>query len=333
MKHVICLALALCITAAIPTGVSQQGASSPFVSMMIDISGSLHPTENQSTAERDNIKNMYNALTKERIPSTMFLTQDVSASQLALYLTQLGLYGDIEFGISGNSSDEKLSTMPYSKQLAILEGSKKYASAAHVCGKNEKPITGFKPQSFDQNEDTYRALDTMGIRYDAGFQAGILYAPGHEKDVWPYPVEGHKFYAVPLSVYFSSGENMPLQDSYFQEHGLDASQWYNALAAKFNETRGNREPLVFGLTTSVSGSGDYLAALKKFISYAKSENATFANATALVDMAQSGSYASGEAPVKAPSTGCSTCDQKKSSETSNTTLTIFVSMNNTTNSK
>lgn len=269
-------------------------------------------------------------MTKEKIPSTMFLTQDVSSSQLALYLTQLGLYGDVEFGISGNSSGEKLSSMPYSEQLAILEGSKKYASAAHVCGKNEKPITGFKPQSFDQNEDTYRALDSMDIRYDAGYQAGILYAPGHEKDVWPYPVEGHKFYAVPLSVYAGSGKSIALQDSHFQESGLEANQWYDALVSKFNETRGNNEPLVIGLTTSISGSGDYLAALNKFISYAKSENASFVNATTLLDMTQSESNSLPAVPAKAPSTGCSACEQKKSSSVSNTNLTISVSMNNTT---
>ena len=52
------------------------------------------------------------------------------------------------------------------------------------------------PPLFDQNEDTYKVMDDLGIKYDAGFQEGIIYAPGHENDVWPYNVEGYGFYAV-----------------------------------------------------------------------------------------------------------------------------------------
>ena len=59
--------------------------------------------------------------------------------------------------------------------------------------------------------------------------------------------------------------------------GLGADEWYDALAAKFNEIKGQDEPLVISLTTSISGNGDYLDALKRFIELAKSENAAFVN--------------------------------------------------------
>lgn len=329
MKSIIYAVLAIWILSTIPTAMSQTGNSQAVVNLMIDVSAPLNPADEQSEVDRDNIKNIYNSMIKENIPSTWFLTQDVASSETALYLTQLGLYGDIEFGISGNHSGEKLSSQPYSKQLAILEGSKKYASAAHVCGKNEKAITGFKPQSFDQNQDTYKALDAMGMQYDAGFQSGILYAPGHENDVWPYLVEGHTFYAVPMSTYTLSDKRMVLSDSYFKESGLNGSQWYDALAAKLNETRSIDEPLVISLTTSISGLGDYLAALKKFIAYARSEDASFVNTSQLVDMGSAGVHNLSALPVRINgSTGCRVCDQSKNNNISNAPLTISLNMSN-----
>jgi hypothetical protein len=335
---IIYLVLALFVLVTIPTGMSQQGSSQQIVNLMVDVTGSLHPNDEQSAVERDNIANVYNAMIRDKIPSTWFLTQDVSSSHIVLYLTQLGLYGNIEFGIAGNHSDEKLSALPYSEQLAILESAKRFASAAHVCGKNEKNILGFKPQSFDQNQDTYKALDVIGIQYDAGFQSGILYAPGHENDVWPYPVEGHNFYAVPISNYIISGKKVALQDIYFKESGLGASQWYDALEAKFNEASAKNEPLVVSLTTFISGSGDYLNAFNKFIEYAKSKNASFVNSTQLVDMAKAGVYSVSAIPTTTNvSTGCKACDQTRNNQTkndniSNETITIFVDMYNTTRS-
>ena len=71
--------------AAVPEGMSQQ-ESSQVVNLMIDVSGSATPTEEQSADDRDNIANVYNSMIKDKIPSTMFLTQDVSASSLVLYL-------------------------------------------------------------------------------------------------------------------------------------------------------------------------------------------------------------------------------------------------------
>jgi hypothetical protein len=322
MKNLVWPVLALCIFATMHTGMSQN-SSQPTVNLMIDVSGSPLPAEDQAKAESD-LRNVYNAMNKDSISSTMFLPQDVSGTQLSLYVTQIGLYGNNEFGMSGNHSDEKLSTMPYSQQLAILKSSKNYADSCHACGQNEKPILGFKPQSFDQNQDTYKALDEIGLEYDAGFQAGLLYAPGHENDVWPYLVEGHKFYAVPVSTYTLNGKKVVLQDSYFKDNGLSASQWHDALVGKLDEIQGKDEPLVFGITTSISGSGDYLDALKNFISYATSKNASFVTTKQLVDMAKAGVHDVSALPSTNESTGCPTCGK------SDATITITqIATNNT----
>jgi len=298
------------ILAMIPIADSQIEESQPIVNLMIDVFGSPVYTEEQLKVEKEGLTNIYNAMQENHQPSTMFLPEN-AADKVGLYLTQLGLFGDIEFAMAGNNSDEKLSSKSYAEQLSILKSSKDMAGRCHSCGINEKPILGFKPQSFDQNEDTYKALDEMDIQYNAGFQAEVVYAPGHEKDVWPYLVEGHEFYAVPVSTWDVSGKKMVLQDKYFQDSKLSASQWYDALVGKLEDIQGKDEPIVILLTTSVSGSADYLEALKDFLDYAQSKNAVFVNTKQLVDMAKAGVHDASILPEKNESE-CKSCNKEKS---------------------
>ena len=59
------LVLSLFILAAIPEGMSQQERSQ-VVNLMIDVSGSATPTEEQSADDRDNIANVYNSMIKDK---------------------------------------------------------------------------------------------------------------------------------------------------------------------------------------------------------------------------------------------------------------------------
>ncbi|MCK9566414.1 MAG: hypothetical protein M0Q43_10235, partial [Methanothrix sp.] len=224
---------------------------------------------------------------------------------------------------SGSHSGEKLSTKSYSDQKAILQKSKEYIESCRVCGENEITARGFMPQSFDQNKDTYKALDDLGIEYDTGFQAGLIYAPGHQDDVWPYQVKGYNFYAVPVSTCSLSGQKVPLQDKYFNDSGLTSAQWYDALVGKFEEAQGNNEPEVIVLTKSVSGSGDYLDALKRFLDYAISKDAKFVTTMNLVNMSREEGYV----PPSPTSGKCITCGQDGGESN---TIEIAVLKNNTT---
>jgi hypothetical protein len=179
------------------------------------------------------------------------------------------------------------------------------------------------PQSYSQNQDTYKVLDDLLIKYNTGFQAEFIYSPGHQSAVWPYLVEGHKFYAVPVSTYTYSGKMMVLQDSYFNETGLNASEWYDSLVGKFDEIQGKDVPLVISLTRAISGSGEYFDALKRFIDYAISKKASFITTNQLVEMTKAGVRNVSELPVVSDSNECLTCDQGQRN------ANITVSMNNT----
>jgi hypothetical protein len=291
MKYIAYSIAAICLFGMILAGESQAANKPVILNIMLDMDSPASPTEDQLIEVEKNFIPINNAMSSEPqdLNYTLFLVRDVSEGK-RLYIARIGLDPSLELGISGNHSNEKLSTKPYEEQEAILRRNKEFVTAAKVCGTNVINVKGFKPQSFDQNEDTYKALDELGIEYNTGFQAGILYAPGHENDVWPYKVEGHKFYAVPVSFVTLSGEKMPLDDRYAMDKGLSGTQWYDLLANKLDEVSGKDEPMVVSLSTSVSGQGEYLDAYKRFIDYAKSKEVRFANTIDLVNMARSGSH-------------------------------------------
>jgi len=289
------IALVCFLTIAL-AGASQAIEKPAIINVMVDMKVPESPTEDQLNEAMNHIFSIAGVSTYELANSeiksinwTIFLVNEASLGN-RLALAQLGLDPSVEFGISGNQSDEKLSMKSYEDQKAILERAKEIVAACKVCGTNVIVPMGFMPQSFDQNEDTYRVLDDIGIIYNAGFQAGVLYAPGHENDVWPYKVEGHDFYAVPMSTIDLSGEKVPLDDRLMKNKGITASKWYDLLVDKLNEVSEKDMPMVISLSSSVSGKGDWLEAYKNFVEYAVSAEARFVNTIDLVDMSRSGSH-------------------------------------------
>jgi hypothetical protein len=318
------LVVALCFMALL-IGLTSAQNETTIVNLMTTTDIAAHPTQDQINSSLSNLMQLYGAIQPFGVKGTIFVTGDMANLDTRMILARTASDG-FEIGISGNNSDEKLSSKSYAEQKNLLANILNFAGACYVCGQNKMIVKGFMPQSFDQNQDTYKALDDIGIQYDAGFQSGLLYTPGHENDVWPYSVQGHNFYAVPVSTYDLSGKKVVLQDRYFKDNGLSASQWYDALAGKFDQIQGKDEPLVISLTTSVSSSGDYLDALKRFKAYAISKGARFVTTSQLVDMAKTGIRdVSALAPEANASANCPTCGQASNE------AKITVYSNNATN--
>ena len=289
MKWTIFATILACILIISPLG-SAQPVNKSVVNLLIDADIPTSASKEQYAEASALLHEIYMQLDNRDLSATFFATQDMIQTYGRLRLTYIGENPNFELAMSGNSSDEKLSAKSYSEQKTILQESIKYIEACKVCGLNEITANGFVPPSFDQNEDTYKVLDELGIEYDAGFQAGVIYAPGHQDDVWPYKLEGHNFYAVPVSTYGLSGKKVPLQDRYFNENALSSAQWYDALVGKFNEAQGKDEPMVIVITKSVSASGDYFDAFKKFLDFATSKHATFVTTMGLVNMSREEGY-------------------------------------------
>jgi hypothetical protein len=176
--------------------------------------------------------------------------------------------------------------MSDAEQGKLLNKSYEMLYSCYVCGGQHIDIKGFMPQAFDQNEDTFKNLQNLGIVYDAGFQVGNIYRSGHESDTWPYPIDGYNLTAVPISTYSLNGERIYFSDRYIRdEKKLSGSQWYDLLVKKFDESAKGGDPMVVIFSTAVSGSGDYLDAYKKFVEYANAKGARFVATSQLVEMA------------------------------------------------
>ena len=286
-----------------------------IINAMIDFDSPATPTPDQVTQAFNSMVGLTNAIDPKGLNATIFASSDVVTSQ-KLYVTIFGQKTNHELALNGNTNDEKLSSMPYSKQLELLTTAQKNINSAHVCGGKVVSIRGFRPQSFDQNNDTLKVLDGLGFLYDAGFVVGTLYMPGHKNDTWPYPIMGYNLYAVPVSSYNSSGVRVNLSDRYAKDMlGFSGSKWYDTLTAKFDEAAISGDPMVVIFSNQVSGSGDYLDAYKKFVNYATSKNAKFVTTTELVNITEA-KNATGKLPALSsvkPSV-CPTCGQKNESK-------------------
>ncbi|MCR3884859.1 MAG: hypothetical protein NUK54_10870, partial [Methanothrix sp.] len=270
---------------------------------MIEVDTTPSPEYDEIRAAELNLHDIFADIFNRGNTATIILTQDVASSRIKLLLAQYTVLSNFEFAISGKHSDDQLSTLPLAEQEALITRSIAVAKAARVCGLSEVEVLGFMPPGFDQNEDTYEVIDNLGIGYDAGFQAGLIYAPGHEEDVWPYQVEGHNFSAVPVSTAEVDGKLLPLHDKSMAEEGISAAQWAEILKTKLDEAAAANEPVVILISTSLSGAGEYRNALNSFLDYAGSMNASFVNVGDLVTMAKTGSLA----PPEAEESECLAC--------------------------
>lgn len=256
------------------------------VNVMIDADIVHSPTAEQSDLAGGYLINLTNQIVPKKLNATIYVTYDMVAAR-RLAITYQGTLPGIELAMHGMSADERLSEMSLADQEKLLNKSYEMLYSCYVCGGDHVDIKGFRPQAFDQNEDTFKILQNLNIAYDAGFQVGLIYRPGHEKDTWPYPIEGYSLYAVPVSTYSLDGESVYLYDRYIKEEKkLSGTQWYDILVKKFDESSKSKDPMVVIFSTLVSGSGDYLDAYKKFINYANSKGARFVTTSQLTEMAK-----------------------------------------------
>ena len=294
----------------LPAACQEEGEA--VISLLIDVD--IPPSSDLAQIRSAEIKlhDLFGAITRRGGTATIMLTEDVSSSRIRLLLAQYSVLSSFEFGVSGSQSSEQLSSMSFADQKASIARSLAAAEAARVCGMSEVHVMGFLPPGFDQNTDTYRAIDDLGLMYNAGFQAGVIYEPDHEEDVWPYQVEGHNFYALPLSTADVDGELLPLYDKKMAEEGISASEWADILKEKYDEASAAKEPMVILISTSVSGSDEYYDGLRQFLDYAVSNNGTFANARDLVNFVKTGILA----PPEVELSECIDCEEDEIMEVS-----------------
>jgi hypothetical protein len=285
LKKIAMMGCLIGIFLLISIGLALSKESIVVVNLLIDADIDPASTPEQIKIAEDSLIYLTNQVDPKGLSATIYVTEDmVRADRLGI--TYQGTMKNHELALQSNRTDGKLSRLSASDQEKLLTAARDKLYRCYVCGGEHVAIKGFLPQAFDQSEDTFKILEKLGIIYDVGFQAGVVYRPGYENATWPYAIEGYNLYAVPVSTYQINDELVYLDDRYLKEEKkLSGSQWYDLLVKKFDESSENGDPMVVIFSNLVSGSGDYLDAYKKFIDYALSRQAAFVTTLQLVDMA------------------------------------------------
>lgn len=265
-------------------GCAPSEESPVIVNLMLDADVIHAATPEQKQMAVNSLINLVNEIDPKVRNATIFVSGDM-VSAYRLGITLQGTLPNHELAIYGNNTGERLSSLSSVEQKAALTISRNLLYSAYVCGRKHVDINGFRPQGFDQNVDTFRILEDLGVVYDAGFQSGLIYTTDHENDTWPYLIGGYKLYAVPVSTYPFKGELVYLYDRYAKEEKkLSGPEWYDILVGKFDESANAGGPMVVIFSNLVSGDGEYLDVYKNFLSYAESKGANFVTTMQLVNM-------------------------------------------------
>lgn len=198
----------------------------------------------QVDAELDDtagLNRMIDFLYARRIPASVYVTAEY-ANRNALLISGIFSKG-FEIALHGYSTGEQLASMTYAEQKDLLSRAVRALEGCKPCG-TYKPIVGFRPQYFSQNEDTYRVLDELALKHNSGFKARELYLPGFAWAEAPYPAPGHSFMAVPLATVVRGEAHVYLCDIACAQVLLwTADEWRAALLEKLAEARETRMPI------------------------------------------------------------------------------------------
>jgi len=298
----------ICIVFPSLAATSQASSHPIVVNIMID--GELSPhaenltPENEKAIELNSLAEMLEYIDSKGINTTVYFTGDFASKQIGNvsysdYINRMASKPSHEIALHSMTTSDKLGLMSYQEQLSLLTKAKALIEGAYIQKSSSQSIKGFRPQYFNQSEDTCDVLDEMGMAYDSGYKAGLLYAPGHKNDTWPYLVENHTFYAVPVSTSSLGGTLRYACDlNSKQTLGLNGTQWYDLLIKNFLECSDLDDPMVLLFHNYVSGEdNEYMTAFKRFVDFAASENATFVTTMDLVEMAKHSRPVNGISPI------------------------------------
>jgi len=188
------------------------------------------------------LRRIMSELERRHFPATDFVTADY-VNRNALLITELFQKG-YEIALHGFYTGEQLASMTYDEQKGLLSRAKVALEDSRPCG-TYKPILGFRPQYFSQNEDTFPVLDELGLTYNRGFKVGQLYLAGHTWEAQPYAATGHNFSVLPISTVPSGCARVYLCDlACGQVEKWTPAQWRDGLLRSLTEANETRQPLV-----------------------------------------------------------------------------------------
>lgn len=275
------------ILVLLPMMMGQSGCELPWVKPPPVVSSGLvvNIQVDAELEDVDGLNKLVNELKARGITTTIYVTADY-ANVNGMLITNLYRDG-FEIALHGFHSAEQVATMTYEEQLDLLTRAKTAIEGCQQCG-THRPITGFRPQYFSQNEDTYKVLETLGIEYNSGFKAAQLAMPGHEADYGPYEVsgEGYDFTVVPFTTVAWNDKTVYLCDlAAGSAEMMTGEQWGQVLQDGIDEAIANDRPFIalfHGYYSGVAEHTDYFDAFVAVLDRLETEGATFVTSSELV---------------------------------------------------
>ncbi len=145
--------------------------------------------------------------------------------------------------------------------------------------------TGIRCYRFDQNDDTYAIIDTLGFQFNLGFVAHTTSClPGHEDDVLPYQGSDYNFRAVPMHSVNVGARWAAFCDMPFRND--DPADWQALLAGELDSMTAQGYPLLVEFHPYFTGVDEgRFEAFVNFLDYAVLRNTQFMTAAELVEWA------------------------------------------------
>ena len=174
------------LIALMPLVLAPSGCDLPWLNPSPPSGLTVNLQVDAETTDTEGLNKMMAELEARGIHTTIFVTADYVNTGNNLLIRSFYQQGH-EIALHGYYTAETLTSMTYEDQLDLLTRAKDALDGCSPCG-TDMPITGFRPQYFSQNEDTYKVLESLGFEYNCGFKAGVQYIEGHEQDAAPYAV-------------------------------------------------------------------------------------------------------------------------------------------------
>ena len=189
-----------------------------------------------------------------------------------------------------DGSSTTMSQLTYDDQHAFISQIK--AGIEACLG---RAVTGFRCTRFDQNQDTYRALQTLGFEYNLGFVAGTdANLPEHDNAILPYRADPYGFWALPMHSAPREGQLSAFCDNPFRD--VPADQWEALLQDELDRMALQGRPLLVEFHPYFSGADeDRFQAFVRFLDYLVLRNGRSISVAEYVEWSQTAAVASGMA--------------------------------------
>jgi len=217
--------------------------------------------------------NLLNILDPREINFTALTTGDIAAdNEYTLFITRVGARANHEIAMNGPGG-ENLS-------MGDIRRAKREVENCYICGTEKKSVVGYRPAE-RINESDYAIFETLGISYI--IDDDMFFSTNASR---PYQLDNTTLYVVPVTRISADSEVYILTDRRAAEMNMSGDEWYSLLSRGMDDAISRGDPLVVLITSYISGSGEYLSALERFIDDASKKDVRFVKVSDLVEMSK-----------------------------------------------